>query len=141
MRRFNLRGVTIIEALIAVMMLTIVFLAAVGAIPMAFRNMQQGSGHAQAVAVGQQYLDAIRQSIQADPALATPAPPTIAVDTGESVLGSGTANAGSGNFTMVPNCTLLAGANSHAYDCTVTVTWQMLHVPKMYTLETIVAQQ
>jgi Tfp pilus assembly protein PilV len=135
------RGFTVVEAILALVVLLIALLALMGIVPAGFSSVQQNSTRVQAIAAGQQYLDSIRQSMQSNPSAATPAPPTIAVDPGDSLLGTGTANSGLGNFSMQPNCTAITGTNSRAYDCTVTIHWTVQSTQKTELLETYVAQQ
>jgi Tfp pilus assembly protein PilV len=123
-RRVKLsRGFSIIESLMAMVILVTAFLSMATIIPVAFGYASRDSQRVQAVTAGQIYLDELRYSIESNGnTTATPAPPSIAVDPGDSITGSGTPAPSVGNFTISSSCPLASGS-TYRWDCTVSVTW------------------
>ncbi len=104
-------------------LLMVGFLSMGAIVPIAFGFASRDSQRVQAVAAGQVYLDQLRYSIASQGTTsATPAPPTIAVDQGNSYLNNGVATASSANYTISGSCPL-ANGSTYRWDCTVTVTW------------------
>src|SRR5579871_840642 len=81
--RAFVRGFSLIEAMVGMIVLTIVVLTLLGAIPAAFGMTAQDSVRVQAVSAGQEYLDMIRQYVKASGVdTGLPPPPTVAIDGG-----------------------------------------------------------
>jgi len=116
------RGFTLIEALIAMVIMAIVALALLGMVPYGFGEVQQNSTQVQAVAVGQQYLDALRYAKQTKNVL--PTATTAPVDQGNTFM-TGSSNTTSSVFAIAPDTCPIAvtGLTASQYDCSVTVTW------------------
>jgi Tfp pilus assembly protein PilV len=116
------RGFTIVEALISVLIMVVVTLALLGMVPYGYGQVQQNATQVQAIALGQQYLDALRNAKQTNSTL--PAATTAPVDQGNTFM-TGSLNATSSVFTIAPNAcpTATAGPVASQYDCSVTVTW------------------
>lgn len=116
------RGFSLIEALIAVVIMTVVSLVLLGMVPFGYGAVQVNSTQVQAIAVGQQYLDALRYAKETNNVL--PTATTAPVDQGNSFMTS-SPNASSSTFTITPNTCPVAvtGATASQYDCSVTVTW------------------
>ena len=101
----------------------IAFLSMATVVPNAFGYASRDSQRVQAVAAGQIYLDQLRYHIASNGSTsATPAPPVIAVDPGDSFVVNGTAQASVGNFAISSLCPLASGS-LYRWDCTVSVTW------------------
>jgi type II secretory pathway pseudopilin PulG len=118
------RGFTIIEALIALVLLIGVMLALLGIVPSAFRDASRDSQAIQAATAAQEYLDTLRQTIQntgTTTNLPTPAP--IGVDPGDSYVGSNLQEASTGNINLSNNTCPTSGGSTRMYDCIVTATW------------------
>jgi type II secretory pathway pseudopilin PulG len=114
------RGFSLVEAMVAMILLTIIVLTLVGAIPTAHALTAQNSVRVQAVAAGQEYLDIIRQYVKAsgvDSVL--PPPPNVLVDFGNGFV-SGQRQASTTAFVMTPSCKT---RSLFSFDCTVAVTW------------------
>lgn len=116
------RGFTLIEALISLVIMTAVMLALLGVVPYGFNEIQVNAVQVQAIALGQQYLDALRNAKQTNNVL--PTATTAPVDQGNSFM-SNTTNTGASVFTITPNTcpTAVPGPTVSQYDCSVTVTW------------------
>ena len=116
------RGFTIVEALISVLIMVVVTLALLGMVPYGYGQVQQNATQVQAIALGQQYLDALRNAKQTNSTL--PAATTAPVDQGNTFM-TGSSNATSSVFTIAPNACppVTAGPVVSQYDCSVTVTW------------------
>ena len=116
------RGFTLIEALISVLIMATVSLALLGMVPYGYGEVQVNSTQVQAIAVGQQYLDALRYAKQTNNVL--PSATTAPVDQGNTFMTS-SANTTSSVFTITPNTcpTAITGPTASQYDCSVTVTW------------------
>lgn len=112
---------TLIEVLISMVIMTVIVLSVAGLVPYSFNELQVNSAQIQAVAVGQQYLDALRNAKQGSNPL--PSATTAPIDQGDSFV-SGSANTDTGLFTVTPNtCPSVNGGTINQYDCVVTVTW------------------
>jgi Tfp pilus assembly protein PilV len=116
------RGFSLIEALLSIVMMTAIVLALLGIIPYGFDEIQVNATQVQATALGQQYLDALRNAKQSKNPL--PTATTAPVDQGDS-FATGSTNTSSSTFNIAPNsCPVVtAGATASQYDCAVTVTW------------------
>jgi Tfp pilus assembly protein PilV len=118
------RGFSLIEALIAILIVASGVLAMMGVISYGFNETQVNATQVQAIAIGQQNLDALRSAAQSGGTL--PGATTAPIDQGDSFL-SGSQNAASGAFNITPNtCPQIAagtGGSANEHDCSVTVTW------------------
>jgi prepilin-type N-terminal cleavage/methylation domain-containing protein len=145
-RRHN-RGFSILESLIAIVVLSIGVVAMLGMLPLSFNNTNNDSQHVQALSAGQAYMDQIRYYIKgtaptngAYPVSVLPTPQPVAVDLGESIFGTGQAASGSVNFTFVPNCAAVAGS-ALEFDCTVTVNWTTRNFAHSVQIESYVTTE
>lgn len=136
------RAFSIIEALIAIVMLIGVMLALLGIVPATFQNASRDSQAVEAATTAQQYLDALRQHVKSKGTNANlPAPRSIAIDAGDSYLASGTANASPGNFSLTNNgCPSIAGS-SQMFDCVATATWTENNHSRSVSVESYVTSQ
>ena len=136
------RGFTIIEALIALVLLIGVMLALLAIVPTAFRNAARDSQATQAATAAQEYLDALRYHIKNNGSNANlPAPATIAVDAGNSFVGSNSPNPSPGSFTLTNNnCPLVVGSTL-MFHCIVTAGWTEDGQPRSLNVESYVTGQ
>src|SRR5215468_11732696 len=133
----RLRGFSIIESLVAMVLVTFSILSLFGLISASFGGTEQDSEHIQAVTAGQQYLDAIRQAVQN--ANSVPSSPTIKVDPGFGQTGHQIS--ATQNFTFTPNgCPLVSGLKV-MHNCVVTVSWTEAGASKSLTVQSYVSQQ
>jgi hypothetical protein len=102
--------------------MALVSLVLLGMVPFGYGAVQMNSTQVQAIAVGQQYLDALRYAKETNNVL--PTATTAPVDQGNQFM-TGSSNPSSSVFTISPNtCPLaVAGSTASQYDCSVTVTW------------------
>jgi len=131
-----LRGFSLIEAMVAMVVLTIAVLALTTAYPYAFGRIAERDDELQAVSFGQQYLEQVRQQVRAGATTVTAA--TTPIDAGYS-LSFGVKNYPSpgataspppqlpspGNFTATATFSPALNATNSSYDVTVTVTWTL----------------
>lgn len=116
------RGFTLIEALIAIVIVALTILALLAVVPASFNDVQMDALEVQAVSVGQQFLDDERNAKLHG--LVMPTATMAPIDPGQSFVGGSASNAGS--FTVMPNgCATVQnlGVTSTVYSCSVTVTW------------------
>lgn len=106
-------------------------------LPYAMQKNQHDAIYLQAVAAGQQYLDALRAATETGQPL--PGPPTIAIDAGGSVVGNGY-NQSPGNFQISGICQTVTVLQP-LRDCTVTVKWQEYLQTRSYVVESLATQQ
>src|SRR5690242_18232290 len=83
------RGLSIVDALIAFVITIIALTTLMTAVPLAFVSASQSAVQIQAIAAAQQHLEAIRRTVSANGNATMPVAPTVAIDAGESMLGSG----------------------------------------------------
>ena len=139
--RRGARGLSVIDALIAFVITIIGLTTLMTAVPLAFASTDQSAVQIQAIAAAQQQLEAIRRTVAANGNATMPTAPTIAIDAGESMLGSGTPATSAGDFSFSDNgCPLVSGSTVR-YDCSVTVRWAQGGAPRSLTLETYVTHQ
>ncbi|MBC5806731.1 MAG: PulJ/GspJ family protein [Candidatus Eremiobacter antarcticus] len=132
------RGFTLIEALIAMVILLIVVLAMVNVIPQSMNGVQRNLERTEATAQAQLYLDIVRNYLSSGGNKATlPAAPTPAIDAGSKYQAS-RAITGTGNYALAGVCTDLGSAS---YDCTVTATWTQDGATRTASVESYVANQ
>lgn len=133
------RGFSLVEALISISISALLVLGLLGIVPYGFNETQINSTQVQAVAVGQRYLDLVRNAEQTNQPL--PSATTAPVDQGNGFV-SNAAATGNSLFTVSPNaCPLInAGTSASQYDCAVTVTWQQGGAAESMTVETYVTR-
>lgn len=135
------RGFTVLEAMMAMFVIAGIILALFSVISVSFKDVNRDSQRVQAVSVGQQYLDLMRQYVQSNGSVAgMPAPPVVAIDAGDTMSGTGAANASPGNFNVTGSCPL-AGGSTFRFDCTVTVTWTQDGAARSVQVESYVTSQ
>lgn len=136
------RGFSLVEGMVALVVVSIALVAMMGLIPVSFSQTLEDSYRIQAVSAAQQYLDAIRQSVQNNGNASLPtAPANFAIDAGDTTDGSGSAAASAGNFSFAENGCPLVSGSSLRYDCSVTVKWSQGGANRSVTLETYVIRQ
>lgn len=134
----NVRGYTLLEALISIAIFGIGLSTFFGLFPYSIHEVRHANVYLQAVSAGQQYMDSLRSAIeQARP---LPTAPTIPIDGGLSVTGSGIANASPGNFTLTGTCVGVP-PYTRLQECTVTVQWVEDGFTRTYSVETYATQQ
>src|ERR1700737_4080998 len=102
--RHKARGFSLIEALIAMVLLAIGVVGMLGVFPVSFGYVQADSERMQAIGVGEQYLDTLPQWIRNHGNTGLPSPPTVAIDGGKEMEGTGNSAPGSfGNFSVTSN--------------------------------------
>ena len=133
------RGFTIVEALIAMIVVFLAILAMLSVIPFGFNSVQTNSLHAQAVAVGQRFVDDERNSLLH--AAPMPSATAVAIDPGQSYVANGQNNTGYGNFSIAPNgCAAVQSSGSatsqvNLYACSAIVTWTETGVARSVTVQ------
>jgi Tfp pilus assembly protein PilV len=133
------RGFTIIEALISIVIAAGAVLAFVGMIPYGFEHIQVNASQVQAIALGQRYLDTVRNAEESSQPL--PSATTVPVDQGDSFV-TGAANASSPLFTITPDTCPVVNSSTYAnqHDCSVTVTWTQNNESETIKVETYVTR-
>src|SRR4029077_935370 len=106
--------------------------------PFSLQTTNHDDEYLQAIAAGQQYLDALRSSVEQSQPL--PAAPTIVIDGGFSVTGNGVKNASPGNFVITGNCAPVAGF-TRLQDCHVDVQWSEGSLTRTYSVDSYATQQ
>ena len=137
--RSKQRGFTLIEALISTVLAGGLVVGLLGIVPYGFNATQMNSVQIEAVAVGQQYLDGLREAEQSFRPL--PGPTSAPIDAGNGYV-SNAALATTALFTVTPNtCPVsVSGSASSQYDCSVTVSWTQNGVPDSIKVETLVTR-
>jgi Tfp pilus assembly protein PilV len=139
-----MRGFTLIEALIAMVVLMIAILAMLSVIPFGFNGAQTNSIQIQAVSVGQQYLEQERYSIASGNALVMPSATTVPIDPGQAFQSNGTVAAvAPGAFTVTPDkcvTTKYSGTYTNVYSCAVTVSWTQSNATHSVTVQSYVTK-
>lgn len=136
------RGFTVIEGLVALVVLMISMMAIIEVVPDAFRYTARDSERTQALSAAQEYLDMLRHYIMTfgnDSLL--PVPPGISIDPGEDMQGDQNVNVSPGNFTITSNSCPPALGSTIRYDCIVTVTWTQYDEIRSVTVESYVTSQ
>lgn len=137
-----IRGFTIVEALVAIVVLIGVLFALLGIVPQSFSNAERDAQRSQALGAAQQYLDTLREYAMNNKftpsSLPSPAPATI--DAGDTFAG-GVAVTSPGTFALSNNGCPQVSGSAKMFDCTVTVTWTEAGSPRSATLESYVTQQ
>lgn len=113
------RGLSLIEAMVGMVVLLVGVLMLLGAIPAAYGFTAQDAVRVQAVSAGQEYLDDIRQYIQAS-GVDTDLPPPPAVSVVPPTFSAGTQAATPVALVLTPACT---ARSLFSFDCSVDVRW------------------
>ena len=106
-------------------------------LPYSLQKNQHDAIYLQAVAAGQEYLDALRDATENG--MPMPTAPTISIDAGGSVVGNGY-NQSPGNFAITGGCSPVA-VDQPLQDCSVTVQWTEAGQPRSYVVESYATQQ
>jgi len=131
------RGFSVIESLIAMVLLSFSMLSLFGLISTSFGFTEQDSERIQAIAASQQYLDVLRQATQN--AASLPSAPTVNIDPGFGQTGHQITS--TQNFSIANNsCPLISGTKV-MHNCQVTTTWTESGVTKTVTVQSYVSQQ
>lgn len=140
-RKTSSRAFTIIEAMIAMVVLMIAILGLLGLLPGSMNFVNRDSQRLQAIAVAQQYLDALRQCYAASGSKCVPpAAPVIAIDPGDQFMANDVDAPSVGNFNTTGSCSL-SGASTRMYDCSVSVTWTQNNASRTVSVESYVTAQ
>jgi len=119
------RGLSLIEAMVGMVVLLVGVLMLVGAIPAAYGFTAQDSVRVEAVAAGQEYLDDIRQYVQASGVDTNlPSPPAVTIQS--PTFAAGAAAHTPVALTLTPSC---AARSLFSFDCAVTVQWAVNNGP------------
>jgi Tfp pilus assembly protein PilV len=136
--RYSQRGFSLLEALFAIALLFMAIGTFMSLFPYALQQNQHDSYYLQAVAAGQEYLDALRNATENGKV--KPAPPVVAIDAGYSVVDKTSRNSSPGNFAIDGSCDPV-GQLSSLYHCWVSVTWPEAGQSRAYSTETYATQQ
>ena len=136
--RGNGRGFTLLEALISIVIFGIGLSTFFGLFPYSLHEVRHSNIYLQSVSQGQQYMDSLRAAIEQGKAL--PGTAIKPIDGGNSVMGTGVANASPGNFTITGTCTPVSPF-TRLQHCTVTVSWSEDGFTRSYSVESYATQQ
>ncbi len=136
--RANGRGFTLLEALVSIVIFGVGLSTFFGLFPYSLHEVRHSNIYLQAVSVGQQYMDAIRSSVELGKPM--PAPTAPAIDGGDEILGNGKKNASPGTFSVTGSCVLIAPFERLQH-CTVNVQWTEDGFIRFYTIESYATQQ
>lgn len=134
----NGRGFTLLEALISIAIFGIGLSTFFGLFPYSLHEVRHSNVYLQAVSAGQEYMDALRSSIEQGKTLATP--PPVPIDGGRSIMGTGALNASPGNFTITGSCVPVPPF-TRLQHCTVFVQWVEDGFTRTYSVESYATQQ
>jgi type II secretory pathway pseudopilin PulG len=150
--RARVRAFSLIEALVAMVVLLVGVLTLTTAYPYAFGRIGERDDELQAVSFGQQYIEQVREQIRAGATALTPG--TAPIDGGYplafGVMGypapGSTASpppqlASPGTFTATATTNPALSAGASSYDVTVKVTWTYGGSPRQVLLETIITRE
>jgi len=132
------RGFTLLEALISIVIFGVGLSTFFVLFPYSLHEVRHSNYYLQAVSVGQQYMDAIRSSVEQSRPL--PAPTLAPIDGGYEVLGNGIENTSPGNFSVTGSCTLVSPF-TRLQHCTVNVLWTEDGFARSYRVESYATQQ
>ena len=135
------RGFSLLEALCAIAALALAVMTFLALLPYALSANQHDSFYLQAVAAGQEYLDALRDAAEAN--APKPPAPVVQIDAGYSVVDffHNNHNASPGNFVISGQCAPMVDPLSDLRDCSVTVQWPEYGQTRSYTTESFATQQ
>jgi prepilin-type N-terminal cleavage/methylation domain-containing protein len=136
--RGNGRGYTLLEALISIVIFGIGLSTFFGLFPYSLHEVRHANIYLQAVSAGQQYLDAMRSSVEEGRPL--PSSASIPIDGGDSVTGDGRPNASPGKFSVSGSCSNVA-PYTRLEQCTVNVQWPEDGFLRSYSVQTYATQQ
>jgi type II secretory pathway pseudopilin PulG len=136
------RAFSIIESLIAMVLLIGVILALLGIVPTSLRDASRDSQRVEATTAAQQYLDSLRQYVQNFGTNTNlPPAPSLAVDAGDTYAIPNTPITSPGNFMLANNGCPFVSFSSRMYDCSVTVTWTDAGENRSVSVESYVTAQ
>jgi len=107
-------------------------------LPLSLQSNAHDSYYLQAVSAGQEYLDALRSSVENG--TAAPSPPVVPINAGYSVMGGNVQNASPGNFSIAGACQLVNNSPTLQL-CTATVTWPEYGQPRSYSISSYATPQ
>ncbi len=138
-----LRAFTLVETMIAMVVILLTFLALLAVVPFAYSNVQTDAIEVQADEVGQAFLDDERNATLH--AIPLPTATTVPIDPGESFPGAGTTDTGYGNFSVTPDgCPTVEDTGSALHDgidvylCSVSVSWTASGATRTVTVQSYV---
>ena len=139
--RHTRRGFSLLEALCAVFVLSLALSTFLSLFPYAIAQNQHDSYYLQAVAAGQEYLDALRVAAEAN--APQPPYPQVQIDAGYSIADffHNTHNASPGDFVITGQCSPWVDPMSSLRDCVVDVQWTEYGQTRSYTAESYATQQ
>jgi type II secretory pathway pseudopilin PulG len=137
------RAFTLIETMIALVVMLLSLLGMLAVVPFAFTNVETNSLEVQAVAVGQQFLEDERNAtLHSIPA---PSATTVPIDAGQSLVDQSVTAKNYGNFTVSPDgCSTveLPASASHGSVasnlCSVSVSWVQSDATRKVTVQSLV---
>ena len=136
--RGNGRGFTLLEALVSIAIFGVGLSTFFGLFPYSLHEVRHSNIYLQAVSVGQQYMDAMRSSVEQSRPL--PTPTSAPIDGGDEVLGTGHHNASPGNFSLTGSCVSVPPF-TRLQQCTVTVQWLVDGFTRIYSVQSFATQQ
>ena len=136
--RGNGRGFTLLEALVSIVIFGVGLSTFFGLFPYSLHEVRHSNVYLQAVSVGQQYMDAIRSSVEMSKPM--PAPTSPPIDGGFEILGTGIKNSSPGNFSVTGSCNPVAPFTRLEH-CFVTVQWVEDGFTRTYSVESYATQQ
>jgi hypothetical protein len=117
-------------------------MAMLSVVPFGFNSVQTNSLHAQAIAVGQRYVDDERNAkLHGAP---MPSATAVTIDAGQSFVVNNQNNTGYGNFAVAPNgCAAVQSSGTPTsqvdlYSCSATVTWTETGAARSVTVQSYV---
>jgi Tfp pilus assembly protein PilV len=133
------RGFTLIEALLAVIIVALAILSLLAVIPTSLNDVQMNAIEVQAIAIGEQFLEDERNA-KASSAV-VPTATTVPIDPGKAFVGSTIDSYG--NFSVSPDGCATAqttGVNTTIYSCSVTVSWTETGASRSITVQSYVTK-
>ena len=143
------RGFSIIESMVAIVVLSIGVFSFLAILPMSYKNTNLDSQRVQALGAGHAYMDQIRYYIKGNPPTGSPAgypvavlpaAPAVSIDFGKTIFGTGQAANGNVAFTFVQACTPVGGS-ALEFDCIVTVSWTTSSISHVMNIESYVTTE
>lgn len=133
------RGFTLIEAMIAMVVVVVSILTMFAMVPFAFNGVQMNAVEVQAVSVAQQYLEDERNAKLEN--VPMPTATSAPIDAGQSFMNSSAAATIGSTFAVSPDgCASVQnpGLNTNVYSCSVTVTWTQTNATRSVTVQSYV---